>query len=84
MNDQYDIGYARGLREGNVDGGEQDFAFKSADYVDGYWDGFRVGRKARVIYPQPTYDAAEIGANRDIDRRFMNDSMDALRRLVCK
>jgi hypothetical protein len=84
MNDQYDNGYARGLREGNTEAGEQDFAFKDDDYVYGYWDGFKVGRRSKVIYPQPTYDAAVIGRSRDVDRQFMNDSMDALKRLVRK
>lgn len=38
-------GRARGLEEGSSsDAGEQDFAYKSVAYVDGYYAGFAQGR----------------------------------------
>lgn len=43
---EFNKGRARGLREGSsFDAGEQDFAFKSVAYEDGYYNGFRQGRE---------------------------------------
>lgn len=53
MND-FDLGYQRGMREGqNNDRFEQDFAFKTDEYVTGYWAGFRFGRQktSRLMKP---------------------------------
>lgn len=42
---KYDLGYARGLKEGRDTSNayEQDFAYQHEDYTRGYWDGFKAG-----------------------------------------
>ena len=41
----FHAGKARGLRDGaDPEPGEQDFAYKSVAYEDGYWTGWRMAR----------------------------------------
>ena len=42
----FNAGKERGLREGGDDECEQDFAYKSVAYEDGYWTGWRLARQA--------------------------------------
>jgi hypothetical protein len=43
----YDLGHARGLREGRDSSNayEQDFAYQHEEYTRGYWDGYKQGVK---------------------------------------
>ena len=50
-NKLYKMGFDHGWKDGAdpTEEYEQDFAYKPTSYVEGYWDGFKKARCARLI-----------------------------------